>query len=494
MTRRLTALAATVVAAFAAACDQSTPADPLVDEPRFDKPPASAGFSCVFTGNPSLRSSASSYFTNSTDQSTARSLIDAMEAARSAGNTALLREKGFALLSLVGTVSRGSTPGDRAVGALLTKQDFNCMFDTRPNGPNAVAFEGWPDDPHYDFAAALDADNGGAYYVRGGSEQPTTPVVGNLATGGNVSALGPPLPTQPPLPPINDTWPEVLGQRVLFFGEPVADGYDWKVLPRNAAFVPYAIVALCQGVNGGGQEYDDADMVHQFGVGTLGFINSGALCSTAPPVASLQSRGPFGMLARLSRAATGMFSPEPLYASSAAVATSRGGTVGGAKGDEFTFFFLPTVDLVVTPRDLGPKNTVKVNSGRFSVTVDVTTPDDPATTVDESEPAGGITVTLSAALNNGTGTAVFEITPAGMAANYTGCDPASEFTVTPQRTTLAVVGPGGTPAPTQAVWEDNLCLTKTGTTSILASSVAAGNNAAGIATLVPAAKRISSKP
>ena len=84
------------------------------------------------------------------------------------------------------------------------------------------------------------------------------------------------------------------------------------------------------------------------------------------------------MLARLSRAAAGVFSPEPLYATGVAVATSRGGTVGGAKGDEFTFFNLPTVDLVVTPGDLGPKNSVIVNSGRFSVTVDVTTPDEGA--------------------------------------------------------------------------------------------------------------------
>ena len=124
------------------------------------------------------------------------------------------------------------------------------MFDTRPTGPNAAAFEGWPNDLHYDFAAALDADNGGAYYVRGGSEQATAAVVGNLAslnTGtdlakGNVSGLG---PAQPP--DGDGTWPTVLRQRVLFFGEPVTDGYDWKVLPRNAAFTPYAIVALCQG-------------------------------------------------------------------------------------------------------------------------------------------------------------------------------------------------------------------------------------------------------
>ena len=107
MTRRLAALAATVVAAFAAACDQSTPADPQVDGPSFAK---TTVYDCVFTGNPSLSNSANSYFTTSDDRKTASDLISAMQAARQAGSTDLLKEKGFALLTFVGTVSRGSSP------------------------------------------------------------------------------------------------------------------------------------------------------------------------------------------------------------------------------------------------------------------------------------------------------------------------------------------------------------------------------------------------
>lgn len=477
MTSRLSAAVILGLAAAIGACDQPSPAAP-VEGLGAAKPAPASVFACVFNGNPSLSNSSNSYFTDSGDRREASDLISAMQSARDAGNIALARQYGFALLSKVGQVARGSSPGDRTVGALLTKQAFNCMYAT--GGADAAGFEDWPDDPHYDFAAALDADNGGAYYVRGGTNDPNAPAIGNLAAlnsppvdpaGGNVSAIA---------PAVGSTWPAVLGQQVLLFGLPVQDGYDWKVLPRNATFSPHAVVALCQGVNGGGQEYADADMVHQFGIGVIGFVEAGGLCGTVPPLSALEGRSLFGRLARMGRTVSGLLSPEPLQASMS-VATTRGGTASGAKGDEFTFTNAPEANLAVSVGDLGAKNTVTVNTGRFSVTVVVTTPD--------GEPFGGVNVGLSVSNNNGVPTNIYEV----IDPSYTGCDPNTGKVVPPLETTLSTIDTDGTTATTRAVWNRNLCITSTGGVMVNAFSVAAGNPSAGVGAAA-ASKKFNVKP
>jgi hypothetical protein len=477
MAPRFTAVALVGLAVAVGACDQPSPAAP-VDVLSSAKPAPSSDFACVFSGNPSLSNSANSYFTTNDDRRAAADLISAMQTYWEAGNTALARQYGFALLTMVGQVSRGTVPVDRAVGDLLTKQAFNCMYET--GGADAASFEGWPDDPHYDFETALDADSGGAYFVRGGESDPATaPAVGNIAelntsvdpAGGNVSAIA---------PPATSNWSAVLGQQVLFFGEPVEDGYDWKVLPRDATFSPFARVALCQGVNGGGQEYADADMVHQFGVGVLGFIDGDDVCGTTPPFAALQGRGVLGRLARLGRSLGSFLSLEPLHAS-LAVAATRSGSVSGAKGDEFTFTNEPGAVLAVTVGDLLAKNTLKVNTGRFSVTVVVTTSD--------GEPFGGVNVGLTVTNNNGTSTNIYEV----IDPSYTGCDLATGKVVAPLKTTLPTIDVDGTTAVTKAVWDKNLCITSTGAIIVNASSVAAGNNSAGLGT-GKAATKLNVKP
>jgi hypothetical protein len=330
-------------------------------------------FACIFKGNPSLSHSANSYFTVVADDQDASDLISEMEAAYNATprNVSLARSKGYELLTLVGLVSRQNTGSSPEVGELLTKQSFNCMYETGPNGADAAGFAGWPDDAHYDFSAALTPGIGGAYYVKGGSS--VSPAIGNLASlntpsqpaAGNVSAIA---------PPFGDQWSEVLsqvaGNTVLFFGNTVTDGYDWKVQPRNASFSPYALVALCPGVNGG-QVYDGADMVFQESVGVVGFEEVGTLCSInpAPPFAGLyHPGGVFAALGRVFHSTGQWFSPQPLHASLVTTATI-GGKVSGAKADEFTFENVPTVDLDLSLADLlQPKNRLKVNSGRFSVT------------------------------------------------------------------------------------------------------------------------------
>ena len=476
MAPRFTAVALAGLVVALGACDQPNPAAP-VDALSSAKPAPSSDFACVFSGNPSLSNSANSYFTVNTDRRAAADLISQMQTAWSAGNEGLTQQYGYALLSMVGRVSRSTSPGDPEVGATLTKQAFNCMYDT--DGADADGFEGWPNDPHYAFAAALDADNGGAYFVRGSTEAATAtaPAVGNIAAlnttldpaGGNVSAIA---------PPAGSNWFAVLGHQVLFFGNPVQDGYDWKVLPRDATFTPFARVALCQGVNGG-QEYADADMVHQFGVGVIGFTEADALCGTTPPFAALQGRSFLGKLARAGRSFGDWVSPEPLQASMA-VALSRGGTASGAKGDEFTFRSVPTANLRVTVSD-APKNTVKLRTGRFSVTVVVTAPG--------GESFGGVNVALSVTNNNGTPTNIYEV----IDPSYTGCDPTTGKVVPPLETTLTTIDVDGTTEVTQAVWDKNLCVTSTGAVIVNAASVVNGNTSAGIGT-GKASQKLNVKP
>src|SRR5207253_1547723 len=115
---------------------------------------------------------------------------------------------------------------------------------------------------------------------------------------------------------------------------------------------------------------------------------------------------------------------------------------------------------------------VKVNS-RFSLTINVTTP------APGSEPVGGITVGLTAATNNGTGTGIFQIKD-----GTTGpivCDPAQNYITVPSATTTPTVAPPGQPvAPTNAVWNNNLCFSKTGSVYIVGKSVADGIATQGI--------------
>jgi hypothetical protein len=416
-----------------------------------------------------VSNAANTYFTTTADQQAASSIINSMQAAFGTNNYEAARPFGFDLLSLTGKVSRAGTGSSALDGELLVEQTVQCSFDVlAANGPNQD-FEGWPTDDHFDFASALTPGSGGTFYTRGGtSDSSSYPVIANLAAAGstpvpagNVSLLA---------PPATSSWSAILGQRVLFYGELVysgetATGYDWRVLPRDAAFTPYAIVALCQGLN---QVFDDADMVHQEGVGVIGFQEVETLCGMQRSQARLEPRGGFGIFRALAEFATASFTPSPLHATIASVASSTiGGSAGGAKGDEFTAENLPNVVLDLTVS--APKNRVKVNTGRFSAEVLVTTP------APESEPVGGIEVTLSVIANSGTGTGIFQV----IDPTYTGCDPLSGKVVPPVDTTVATVGPGGTSQETKVVWNNTLCISKTGAVTVVSTSVAVGNPNAG---------------
>lgn len=483
MARRLTGFVAAVAGVcFAAACDQAPPSAPQ-DSPSFGR--GASPNACVFTGNPSLSNSAGSYFQTNDDRKSASGWISAMQEGYEATGPGGARDAGYSLLALTGAASRdASRAGSIDIGETMVKQAINCMYDTK-NPPDPTDFTGWPDDDQYDFSAALDAPAGGAFFVRGktGVDSDLLPAIGNLSSfnsgtdpaGGNVSAIA---------PAPGKTWPQVLSnKRTLIYGNPVTDGFDWKLIGRNTTFTPFAIVALCQAVHPG-EDFDDEAMVFQESVGSLGFQQeTAALCGTDPSTLSLGfgGHGGFALLKRLFVAADRMLSPEPLHAAVLATRTI-GGSASGAKADEFTVLNLPTVNLRFTVQ---PPRRPRV-SERFPITVDVTTP--------AGDPAGGITVTLGTTTNNGTGTAIYEITSAAPSA-YNGCslgdNPASgaPWVVTPSKTTLGTVGPDGTSRSTTAHW-DKLCFTKPGKLQTVATSQAAGNTAAGNGTKLSSSSNV----
>jgi hypothetical protein len=496
MTRRPIGLAAALtVVVLASACDQPPPSALQTEGPLFK--PVASQFACLFTGNPSLSNSANAYFQTTADRKNASDLIALMQDGYTASGPSGARDAGYSLLALEGAASRdASRAGSVDVGETMAKQDINCMFNT----DNATDFADWPDDAQYDFSKALDAPHGGAFFVRGGITDPAAAAaIGNIASlntglvpaGGNVSAIAPPLLPDPnPLnPPIQVTWPEVLTPpggsptRTLIYGLPVTDGFDWKLVGRNTVFTPYAVVLLCQGVHPGVEFFADADVVLQKGIGALGLQQAGNVCGTLPPFALGDWRRSGILLAnRLLIAADRLLAPEPLHATAAAVGTSTLiGGASGAKGDEFVVLNLPTVTLKFTLPKAGEKP--KVVTGRISATVNVTIP---LGGPEGGNPAGGIKVSLTTATNNGTGTAVYEITQAGKDHNYLGCNPNDNpandppWVVPPQKITLGTVGTDGTTQETNAVWTNNLCFTKSGSVQLVGTSVSDGNLAAGI--------------
>jgi hypothetical protein len=463
---RCTALGlAAATAVVVMACDQ-----PRVSEPADSQDPISAvvtSTACLFTGNPSLSKAASTYFTLKAEQDTASDLITQIQTAYNASprNTAVAKDKTYDLLALVGRASRRGNGSSADDGEDLVKLAINCGFSQDLGNVNE--FPDYPNGDRWDFSKALTPLAGGAFYVRGGANDPNTgPVIGNVAgangvvtAAGNISGLIPPAG----LNWRNSTTPPaardgILDQRVLIYGEPTLDGmsisgYDWKLVSRNTQFTPRAVVALCPAANGG-QAYNDDDMVHQEGVGVIGFQDDGStICGTIRPIAMDGGRAGFGVINRLVEFARAAFSAEPL---SAAVATTNlTGGVRGAKGDKFNDQTVSTVKLEFT-EDM-PKTKIKVNTGRFNLTVKVSTP---------PEPVGGEEISLQFFNNNGTPTNVYQV----IDPTVTNCTLAAGKVIpVPTLTTEVTVGIGGTNPVTAVRWT-NLCGTKTG--AIVAHAIA----------------------
>jgi len=222
---------------------------------------------------------------------------------------------GFAIMDSIGALSRRATV-NTTVGDQLTKALIKCMFVL----PDANAFPNFPGGAIYNFAAALNQANGGAYYTRG-------PGAGSDSVVLATDYSDPDLPDNLSgvAPPAGKTWSSILTDRVLVFGYPTSTlpqsaanplEYEWSTVPANANWNPFAVVAVCDG------DGSNAAMVHESNVGVLAFANSASsICSQPQRLVLETGWGPRAIANRLAR----LLKPEPLHA------TLRGtGTTGAA--------------------------------------------------------------------------------------------------------------------------------------------------------------------
>ncbi len=306
-----------------AACSDRPPtlAEPENHGLAADKPTPPPGEECDFGV---IKSQINTYLATP-HQQTAQALADEMEAASSAST---INERGFDVLRVISeATNQGVNQGTALQGSDLTNNVLVCMSF----GTNAPALP-------IDFEASLTPTTGGAFYVRGGLGDGTTPAIGTSGTV-NLSAIAPPAP---PTTSIDFAWRNtatgtaprngILDERVLIYGFATDDGYDWSLVQPNATFNPFAVVALCN------PSSSLSTMVHESGVGVLAYDEATAddICDDPKPLSLRERANPFALLRRFARMGASLVAPEPLHAVATVVGTkSTGGTATGAKS-EFT--------------------------------------------------------------------------------------------------------------------------------------------------------------
>jgi hypothetical protein len=187
---------------------------------------------------------------------------------------------GFAIMDLVGRVSRSSSPSSVTVGNKLSIALTKCMFDAHADVYKALADGDGIDSVRFDLA--LNHTGGGVYYVVGnGYDISTTQSVPNVLKGKvgttklSAAAPGPTTVTSPLVFTLGN-WTDLLdttanafeGRRALVYAYPVSQTpiiYEWATIDPLTVFRPYALVSICD------NSTDPTQMVIEAGVGALAF-------------------------------------------------------------------------------------------------------------------------------------------------------------------------------------------------------------------------------
>lgn len=294
-----------------AACVEREPQAPM--RPEF----AVQSGQCSFNTAGQL---AGSYFTNNTAAQTARALIGDMRQA-GAGTTAA-RDAGFDVFALMSANVAVNT--DVQTGSALVNALIACMYTDAAELPLA-----FPED----FTTALDANQNGAFAVRGGEFDETGVVYARKNKFSGVF-------------PVGGDWPESLDSnpapmRVLLYGKPGTlspQHYDWRTFPHDAEFSPPLIVGLCVDAF-----FDERLMVQKTnveGIGYLAFEDAGFLDPLNPSspdycggtaIALDRAWSPGNLARSLFRFGAELFGPRPLSASTNLWPGGLGGTTGGIR-------------------------------------------------------------------------------------------------------------------------------------------------------------------
>jgi hypothetical protein len=376
--RHLAGVVGLAAAVGLAACVEREPQAPM--RPEF----AVQSGQCSFNTAGQL---AGSYFTNNTTAQTARALIGDMRQAGAGTTTA--REAGFdvfALMSANIAVNPDVQTGSALVNALVA-----CMYTDAAELPLA-----FPED----FTTALDANQNGAFAVRGGAFDDTGVVYARINRFSGVY-------------PVGGDWIASLDsnpepRRVLFYGRPGTSlyRYDWRMFPHNATFSPPLIVGLCVD-----PFVDDRLMVqksNEEGVGYLAFQDAAFLDpnDAFTPGDTTDNCGPTSaamggfwsprlLAGRLFQLGLDLLSPKPLSASTMLWPGGLGGTTGGLR-TEYGPEVVDTVTLtfLTQPHDARVCLTASC-SGRQNIgTIRILATKD-------GDPVGGVSVDLEAINNNG---------------------------------------------------------------------------------------------
>jgi len=329
----------------------------------------------------SLNSLISGYFPGNSGTA-AKTAKDQMIAA-AVGSDARVNA-GFVVLKEIGTLSRAQTVNGVA-GSNLAKGIIKCMFDATQFDPP------FPSDAIYNFAPALDANAGGAFYTRGvgtGTESPVHGAAGVISGTPDILSG---------VTPLTGTWAAALdgsqAKKALIYGYQVTSDpfvYEWATIPPATQFAGGALVALCDGNN------PSTAMVHESNIGVLAYQSASPICDAEYSIAIKDTGwGPRALAARLAHVVVDAMQPQPLQA--LALKSGTGGAATTFKS-KFGKNAVTTVSLTFTQ---APPATMNVKKMPYPVRVFASTD-----VGDASNGVNGVCVYLSGATNNGTNTAL----------------------------------------------------------------------------------------
>jgi hypothetical protein len=331
----------------------------------------------------SLNSLISGYFPSNTG-SKAKTYKDALIAAGPETSTGL--SAGYSVLQEIGGLSRSMTVNG-AAGSDLAKGIIKCMFNAKNFSPT------FPSDSIYNFAPALDAGAGGAFYVRGAGTNNEGLVQGAInGSSADANILS-------GVMPLSGTWTDVLDSNTISGGKALIYGYqtkadplqyEWATIPPAAKFDPQLVVAICDGTD------SVTAMIHESSIGVLAYQSANTICTTTPVAVTLKDTGwgPRALAARLARVVVDAVRPQPLQA--AMLKSGTGGTASTFKS-KFSKKGVTSVALTFTTK---PPSTFKLGAN-VAAEVRATTLVDAVTTG-----VNGVCVYLRGSNNNGQGTSL----------------------------------------------------------------------------------------
>ncbi len=386
---------------------------------------------------------ANTYFSPAAGQNAVKTLVDQMTTA--GAYTLDAKNRGFDIMVYIENAVNNGNAGVPSVGSDLMNHLLLCMYNPAVPAEAASYPASFPDT----FNVALTASASGAF---GHRITGTDPVYARPIKG--FSGIAP-----------STTWQDVLDPnnspaRVVFYGRPattasgavIPQTYDWRTIPRNAAFDPSIIIGLCIDA-----DVQTTAMVNEVGVAVLSFTAAGFLgdpslppspdpslggCSTSLTLSALL-HNPFLLAGRLVRFGTDLLAPAQLRAATLSPGTSIGGS-GSRCCSQVGPKNVPSVTLTIT--DVTPS---RIHVGqRFSLT---------ATVKSGTDLVNGTRVSLSTIVNSG----VTTIKQSASGSCSSG--------ITPE----GITGTGSNSAGT-FLWDNNLCFTSTGNVYIVATADVVG--------------------